>query len=177
MDFVGGLVSSTYATIPLLVALIILHGESSIGKMKSFAALVGGCSIYLLGKYKTRVPHAWLMNIWVISSAIAGGIVAAAFSAAGVIAAAIVSALVGPLQNASTSHAMYSAVAKENPKERANLLLDRELFLNIGRITGLALCAVGLFYAHDNVLRYGYLAATALHVLHTILVIRVEKAL
>lgn len=177
MDFVGGIVHGVYMTIPLMVALTLLSGESSLGKMKSFAALVGGCSIYLVGKYKTRVPHAWLMGIWVVGSAIAGGIVAASFTGAGVVTAALVSALVGPLQGASTSHAMYSGVAKENPQERANLLLDREIFLNIGRITGLALCAVGIFYAQSDVLRYGYLAAATLHVLHAVLVVRVERAL
>lgn len=177
MDFVGGIVHGVFMTIPLVVALTLLDGEAPIGKMKSFAALVGGCSIYLLAKYKARVPIFWLMGIWVAGSAIAGGIVGLAYSAAGVIAAAVISGLVGPLQNASTSHAMYSGVAKEDPKERANLLLDREIFLNVGRITGLALCALGIFYGQDAFLRYGYLAATGLHVLHTFLVMRVEKML
>jgi len=177
MDFVSGLAHGVFMTIPLLVALTILTTEVSIGTLQSSATIIGALSIYLVGKYRAKVPHTLLMGIWLVGSVISGALIAYGFSVWSVIAAAIVAGAVGPLYRTSTAHLMYEAVDKESGAERANFLLDREIFVNIGRVTALLACAYAVYVAHDITLRYGFLLANAVNVAVAIAVFRVSRLL
>lgn len=177
MDFTGGLAHGVFMTLPLLVALTVLTAEVSIGKMQSSATIIGALSIYLVGKYRTKIPHGVLMGIWFVGSTIAGGLIAYTFSVWGVVAAAILAGAVGPLYRTSTAHLMYEAVDKESGKERANYLLDREVFVNIGRVMALLGCGIALFLAYDITLRYGYLFAAGVNAALLIAALRVSRYL
>lgn len=164
MDFINGLASGAMVTIPLLVMLLMITSDVSIGKLQSVAAIVSALSLYLLGKYRSKVPHGGLLGTWVIGSLIAGGLIAYGFSTGYVIAAALILGGVGPFYRAPTAHLMYEAVDRESPAERASYLLDREIFLDIGRVAAMGACGVALYFAFDATLRYGYLFATVIHV-------------
>lgn len=177
MDFVGGLAHGVFMTIPFLAALTLLTAEVSIGKMQSGATLIGALSIYLVGKYRTKIPHGALIGIWLVVSAIAGGLIAFAFSAWSVVTAAILAGAVGPLYRTSIAHLMYEAVDKESGAERASYLLDREIFIDTGRVVALIGCGIALYFAHDVILRYGYLSATVIHVALLAAALRVSRFL
>ena len=177
MDFVGGLAHGVFMTIPFLAALTLLTAEVSIGKMQSGATLIGALSIYVVGKYRTKIPHGALIGIWLVVSVIAGGLIAYAFSAWSVVAAAILAGAVGPLYRTSTAHLMYEAVDKESDTERASFLLDREIFIDVGRVVALIGCGVALHFSYDVTLRYGYLFATAIHIALLAAALRVSRHL
>lgn len=177
MDFVGGLAHGVFMTLPLLVALTVLTAEVSIGKMQSSATVIGALSIYLVGKYRAKIPHGILMGIWLVGSAISGGLIAYGFSVWSVVAAAILAGAVGPLYRTSTAHLMYEAVDKESGKERASYLLDREIFVNIGRVMALAGCGMALFLFYDATLRYGYLFASIINFALFVASVRVARLL
>lgn len=177
MDFVGGLAHGVFMTIPFLAALTLLTAEVSIGKMQSGATLIGALSIYLVGKYRTKIPHGALIGIWLGVSAIAGGLIAFAFSAWSVVTAAILAGAVGPLYRTSTAHLMYEAVDKESGAERASFLLDREIFIDAGRVVALIGCGIALYFSYDATLRYGYLYATVIHVALFVTALRVSAYL
>ena len=164
MDFVNGLANGVMVTIPLLITLLMITSDVSIGTLKSVAAIVSALSLYLLGKYRSKVPYGILLGIWVAGSLIAGGLIAYGFSAGYVIAAVLALGSVGPFYAASTACLMYEAVDKEPTAERASYLLDREIFLDVGRVVAMAACGVAIYFAHDVTLRYGYLFATIVNV-------------
>lgn len=177
MDFVNGLAHGVMVTIPLLVTLLMITSDVSIGKLQSVAAIVSALSLYLLGKYRLKVPHAWLLGIWVAGSLVAGGLIAYGFTTGYVIAAALLLGAVGPFYRAPTAHLMYEAVDKESAAERASYLLDREIFLDVGRVVAMAACGIALYFAHDVTLRYGYLFAAVINVALWVFALRVSRLL
>jgi MFS family permease len=177
MDFVNGLAHGVMVTIPLLVTLLMITSDVAIGKLQSVAAIVSALSLYLLGKYRAKVPHSGLLGIWVVGSLIAGGLIAYGYSTGYAIAAALLLGGVGPFYRAPTAHLMYEAVDKESAAERAGYLLDREIFLDIGRVVGMVGCGVALHFAYDDTLRYGYLLATIINVALWWLAVRVARQL
>lgn len=164
MDLVNGLAHGAMTTIPFLATLLMITSDVSIGKLQSVAAIVSALSLYLLGKYRSKVPHGGLLGIWVVGSFIAGGLIAYGFSAGYVIAAALILGGMGPFYRAPTAHLMYEAVDRESAAERASHLLDREIFLDVGRVLAMAACGVALYFAYDATLRYGYLFVTVVNV-------------
>lgn len=177
MDFIGGLVHGVFITIPMLAALTLLSAEVSIGKLQSSAALIGAFSVYLIGKYRTKIPHGTLLGLWVLGSLIAGLLIAHAFTAWSVVIGALVVGVVSPLYRTTVGHLMYEAVDQETKHDRATLLLDREVFLDIGRIIALISCAELVRIAPTETIRYGFLIATALHIAYWASAMRVQKLL
>lgn len=177
MDLVNGLAHGVMMTIPLLVILLMITSDVSIGKLQSVAAIVSALSLYLLGKHRSKVPHGGLLGIWVVGSLMAGGLIAYGFSTGYVIAAALLLGCVGPFYRAPTAHLMYEAVDRESGAERASYLLDREIFLNVGRVVAMIGCGIALYFAFDATLRYGYLLATVVNVVLWGLAMRVSRLL
>ncbi|MEK7632161.1 MAG: MFS transporter [Patescibacteria group bacterium] len=177
MDFIGGLAHGVFMTIPLVVALTVLSTEVSIGKLQSGATIIGALSIYLVGKYRSKIPHGTLLGVWLLCSTIAGGLVAYVFSTWSVIISAILMGAVGPLYRTSTAHLMYEAVDRESNDDRASYLLDREIFLDGGRVIALIGCGYALLFSFDFTLRYGYLCASVVNAALLIAALRVSRYL
>ena len=167
LDFVNGFTDGFERVIPLLILLLFLGKEDSVGFVQSGAAVLSMVGMYLAGKRVKHKDHARIVGVWTAVTSVGKTIFALGFSAAAALAFHALNGLVMSFRWASLAAVMYEAVDREpgdGLSKRYRYLMDREFFLNTGRVSGLLLF-IGLYAASATfTIRYGLVFAILLQI-------------
>lgn len=141
--FHGGLET----VIPQIMVLLLLGNEGALGFVSSFSACVAFISTYAMGRLATTKHRPQLLTIWIAFELLASAIFAIAYSSWSVLMYSAIVSIVGSFRWTALASIMFDAVEQESghASEHYALVYDREIWLNVGRVAGLA-ALVG-FYA------------------------------
>ncbi len=160
MEVISGFVHGFEVLLPLLFILTFLGLEDTVGIVKSATAIVAALCMYVLGKMVRHKDHAKLLFVWLLGTFLAAAVFAVFFNAQGVVIYFMLFGLVSAFRWPSLVTTMYECVdfqLKKNNVNRFSLLLDRELFLNIGRMLAISLFII-VYHAFPMItLRFGML--------------------
>ncbi len=178
LDFVNGFTDGFERVIPLLILLLFLGKEDSIGVVQSAASILSFLGIYAIGKKAKHKDHARIIGLWTVVTSVGKAIFAILYSSAGALIFHGFNGLVLSFRSASMSAVMFEAVDREpgtGVSKRYRYIMDREFVLDIGRVLGL-LAFIGLFtYSASFTVRYGLLLSIGTQLLMVILVKVVTK--
>ena len=166
-ETLNGISSGMESVLPLVIILLFLGQEEAVGSVKAMTAVLSAVVIYVIGKHVRHHHHAGLFSLWILFSAIGGIIFAVFYSPGAALILFTLGGLVGSLRWSSFVAVMYEVVDKETAQHRSHrflYLLDREFFLNTGRVIGLALLAF-VYQSHPDVLiRFGIIAIAVVQI-------------
>ena len=161
IEVLHGAVHGFEAVIPIVILLLFVGLEDSIGAVKSYTAVLAALSLYVVGRRLKHKHHASVLGIWTVLTAIGRGLFALFHSLGGALAMFTADGLAGSWRWASASAVMYETVEKEakgvDGGARYAYIADRELFLNIGRVASLVLFIMLFRSFPEPTIRYGLL--------------------
>ena len=161
IEVLHGAVHGFEAVIPIVILLVFVGLEDSIGAVKSYTAALAALSLYIVGRYVKHRHHAGVLGFWTLATAIGRGTFAILSSLGGAIAMFTADGLSGSWRWASATAVMYETVEAETAGHDGSLryayITDRELFLNIGRVASLFLFILLFRALPETTIRYGLL--------------------
>ncbi len=173
-----GIVSAIDTSIPFLLILYFFRGEATIGSLSTISAIVGTTMIYLIGRHVSN--HLQIFRIWLIISCLTALLISLFFSPWALLVAIFLRSLIAPFTASSISYVVMNAIskqAKNDEQQRAICFLDREVFLNAGRLIVL----VPLIYIGSQlpllVLRVGFFIFILAILAELLLLTKINKAL
>lgn len=164
LEYIHGVHGGTEIVVPTLVVLTLLGEEASLGLVHSLSAISAALAIYTIGRVARSEHRPHLLGVWIVLEVLASVVFAWWFSATSVIVYTVLVALVANTRWVTLMSLTYDVIDDE---ERVHglpkyvFLFDREVFLNLGRVTGLSLFVLLLLFDHEVALRYA-LVCTAL---------------
>jgi len=173
LDFVNGFTDGFERVIPLLILLLFLGKEDSIGVVQSAASILSFLGIYAIGKRARHKDHVRIIGMWTVVTSVGKAVFAILYSSAGALIFHGFNGLVLSFRAASMSAVMFEAVDHEPGEgisKRYRYIMDREFVLDAGRVLGL-LSFIGLFtWSASFTVRYGLLLSIGTQLLMVILV-------
>ncbi|MEK7620356.1 MAG: MFS transporter [Patescibacteria group bacterium] len=158
VEGVNGIASGIESVLPLVIILLFLGQEEAVGSVKAMTAILSAVAIYAIGKRVRHNHHALLFSLWILLNLTGGIIFAIFYSPGAALTLFILGGLVGSLRWSSFAAVMYEIVDKETGREGSHrflYLLDREFFLNAGRVLGLGLLVLVYWYSPEALIRFG----------------------
>ncbi len=159
LDFFNGLEDGFESLVPLLMILLFLGREESVGLVVSGAAALSMIGIYFLGKRLKHRDHTWVVGAWTGVTFLGRLPFILVPSAIGVLIERATNGLTGSFRWASLGAIMYEAIDHEHAgravEARYAFLMDREFFLNVGRTAGLLLVAGAFVIAPRTTIQLG----------------------
>lgn len=161
LDFVNGIHHTFEALLALLVLLFFLGLEDAVGTVISVASILSALGMYLMGKRASNRDQVRILELWTVITFV-GKIAFTLFtSAVGAVMYHTTEGFSKTYRWASMASLMYEAVDKNHPEQnngRFAYLLDREFFLNAGRLCGLLLLWLAYTTFPDTTIRFGLFA-------------------
>jgi len=159
LEYINGIAGGMESVLPLIVILLFLGQEEAVGTVKSVTSLLSAIMIFLIGKRVRHSHHATLFKIWMLANTVGAIVFAIWYSPFAALIYFLFAGLVGSLRWSSFVTVMYEVIDRENMDKSSHrflYLLDREICLNLGRITGL-LMFIGIYLANpDFLIRFGF---------------------
>lgn len=165
VELLNGIASGIEVVVPLLLVLLLIGNEEAVGSIKALTGILSAAMIFTMSKRVKHKHHVGLVGVWLAASLLGAVAFAAFVSIPTAMAYFILAGLVGSLRWSSFVTVMYEVVDRETARDgehRFLYLLDRESFLNLGRIIGLALLILAYRAAPQETIRYGLLAMYAI---------------
>lgn len=147
LDVIHGFYNSVESFLPVLVMLFLVGNEATLGTTQSIAELCSALLIYYTGSFLSKKYRLVLLGAWVVGILIASGTLAFLFTPIAVLIAFALLALTSDFRWVALTPIIYDVIDEEEHRTNQShyaYLLDREIFLDLGRLMGLALFA-GLF--------------------------------
>ncbi len=166
-EVVNGIASGIESVLPLVIILLFLGEEEAVGSVKALTAILSAVVIYAIGKRVRHNHHTLLFSFWILFNLVGGIVFAIFYSPAAAIALFILGGLVGSLRWSSFITVMYEIVDKETGRDGSHrflYLLDREFFLNSGRVIGLGLLILLYWYSPEAFVRFGVIGIVLLQI-------------
>lgn len=174
LDFFNGFTHSIDASLTIIILLIFLGEEGTIGSIVSATAILAAVGMYLVGKRADHKDHFGILSVWVFLTSIGKIFFISLFSIVGVLVQQTFNGLTRSFRWASMAAVMYESIDIQNPKqgqqERYAFLMDREFYLNTGRVFGLILFIVFYINFPEPTIRFGFLLTSVSQVLMLLLV-------
>lgn len=151
LEAVNGIASGVESVLPLVIILLFLGQEEAVGTVKALASALSAGVIYVLSRRVKHNHHTALFGTWLLCNFVGAAIFFWWYSPLSALIFFILNGLVASLRWSSLITVMYELVDKEidhNGSHRFVYLIDREFFLNAGRVLGIALLA--WFYVMDS---------------------------
>lgn len=165
LEYVHGVHGGTEIIIPTLMILSLIGEEGSLGLVQSLSAVCAAFAIYVVGRRARAHHRPHLLGVWIIVEVLASASFALLFSSFSVVLYTLLIALVAHTRWVTLMSITYDVIDGEerlHGQSRYASLFDRELFLNLGRVTGLLLF-FGVFVFDEAVaLRYTLLFTSLL---------------
>ena len=158
IELINGIYSGIESVLPLLIILLFLGQEEAVGSIKALTSVLSAWVIYVIGKRVKHKHHTVLVGLWMVFTFIGSVLFTFWYSATAALLFFILSGLVGSLRWSSFAAVMYETIdheIKHDGNHRFLYLLDRELFLNLGRILGLGAFMVLYLIDSQLLIRYG----------------------
>lgn len=155
-NYFSGFIDGNLMIVVLVLTLNFLGDERMVGLTKTCLAILGLVLMYVMSTRISGKRHQAVVAWWLICSLLGYVVVAIYYNASSVWMMLILSGISTPFVWPSISTLFYASLDKleVHKVSRSVLLLDRELWLNIGRISGLAVTGVVFHFFGDGVLRY-----------------------
>lgn len=163
LEVINGIADGLSSVLPLVIILIYLGQENAVGTVKGLAALLSGSVIYFIRNYVRHHHHTTLFGIWIAFNLTGAVIFSITQSAFGAMIFFVLGGLVASFRWSSFTSVMYEVVDQEmrsNKIHRFVYLLDRECFLNLGRVLGLGILIALYTQAPTLLVRYGLILTT-----------------
>lgn len=157
-----GIIYGAEAAIPLLLILRFIGKEEAVGTFGSLTVALSAFALYVVGRQITN--HAKVIGAWLAFSLLGTIAIAVSFSVSGAVVYLIFRGIMGSFKGSSLAAVLFEAVSKDakgNEELRASLILDRELFLNGGRLLVLIPFIFIGDLVPDAVIRYGLFLVVA----------------
>ncbi|MFA5945376.1 MAG: hypothetical protein WC802_00500 [Patescibacteria group bacterium] len=179
LDYVNGFTDGFERVIPLVILLLFLGKEDSVGTVQSVAAILSMLGMYIAGKKVKHKDHARIVGMWTLVTGAGKTVFAVLFSTIGALIFHGLNALVVSFRWASLAAVMYETIDGEpgaGLAKRYRYLMDREFALNAGRVSGLFVF-IGLFTVSAAfTMRYGLLLSILFQCVMILLVKIVSRA-
>ncbi len=163
LEVINGISDGLSSVLPLVVILLFLGQESAVGTVKGLAALLSGSVIYAIRNYVKHHHHASLFGIWILFNLVGAVLFAVFQSPVGALIFFVLSGIVASFRWSSFTSVMYEVVDQEMRSSNIHrfvYLLDRECFLNLGRIVGLGILML-VYTTYPSILvQYGLILMT-----------------
>lgn len=156
----NGMIDGVENVLPIIMILTFLGGEEALGTVNSLSAVIATALIYTAGRRLGHRHYFLLLSLWVVATIFGTATFALLFSTAGVLIYVLVSACMDGFRWTSLATIMYETVdesAGQGTAHRYVYIMDRELFLNGGRVAVLLLLALGFAFVPSLTLRFGLL--------------------
>ncbi len=144
LEGVNGIASGIESILPLVIILLFLGQEEAVGTVKALASALSAVVIFLLSRRVRHNHHTALFSIWLLFNFVGAAIFFWWYSPLSALVFFVLNGLVASLRWSSLITVMYELVDREiehDGSHRFVYLIDRELFLNAGRVAGIALLA------------------------------------
>lgn len=178
MVFVSGVLYGIIAFVPTLLVLKFIGREDALGIVQSLSAVIAAIVIYNLAKRIKTKQRLFVYGAGVFLGLLASSNHALLFSTAGVFIFFIFISFATPLMNMSYFSFLYDSIDEES-KEKNNHyahIFDAEVFLNLGRITGILLFLLLLLAISESfALRFSLLFFTLLQIVLLVALHKFEK--
>lgn len=164
VEFFNGAIEGVTGFIPLMLILLFLGEENAIGTVEAVTSILGAVMLYVLGKRIKRSDHLWIVAAWVAITSLGYGLFAVFYTPWALIISFLLSGLVVIFRWSSIMAVVYEVIDEKvaSDNRRYRYILDREVYLNSGRIITLLICFVLYTSYGEEVLRFGLLFATLL---------------
>ncbi len=142
LEVCHGFIGGVETILPVVITLTFLGAEEVVGTIETATAIVGVVLLGLIGRHVKHRNHLLILVVWMLGTLVGGGIFAVLFSSVGAIIYFAISALTNTFRWPSLAAVMYELVdqfSAQGAQHRFVYLMDREFFLNIGRLGGLLL--------------------------------------
>ncbi|NBS41216.1 MFS transporter [bacterium] len=165
-EFLSGAMTVNESTVSLLIILTFLGLEDAVGSTKSGVAILTAVMMALIGR---RIPESRYRSVLWLAFVLIGGSAAAfawRFDGPASVSFFVAIGLIAAFRTTTTMALMYKVVgheAERTDRNRFLYLFDREVCLNAGRVAMLALLMLAFSFAPLPTLRYGLVAAAAVH--------------
>lgn len=166
-EMLNGAIASNESIISLLMILAFFGLEDAVGATKSTIAIFTAVIMFLLGKRLQKKQYPVVITIAAILLIGSAGIFATSPNSTSVMIFFGCIALITGLRAVTEMSVVYGTIDHEvqaNNSDRFHLLLDREIYLNIGRIGVLVAFIVVYSINPQTMLQYGLLATSLLHI-------------
>jgi len=144
ISFFFGFQSGTNLVLPSLMILYLLGNEGILGTVSSFGALLSAFSIYQIGKIALTHHRIRIFALGVTVLVIATAMLALYPSNLGIVMYVVGTAITANFTWSSYNPMLMRLIDQYTPTKKQNrfkYIVDHEVFLNMGRITG-----VGIFF-------------------------------
>lgn len=142
MKILYGIFDSGTIFVPVLMVLILVGQEGSLGSLQSIASIVSAIAIYFVSKQASQKDQVKLVAIGITFNLLATVFFGLTYSALGVIVFFLLEAIANPFHWAGYAPLANDTIdysAKNGNNHDYAFIFDEELFLNIGRIIGIAI--------------------------------------
>ena len=160
LEVAHGFIHGIESVLPVIITLQFLGAEGTVGTIQTITALVATIILALLGRHLKHKHHLFILLFWLGGTLIGSALFATLFSAAGAVAYFAFNALTGTFRWASLSTILYEVidqVTAHSKVHRVLYIMDREVFLNIGRLLGLLLIFALTTFSSSVGIRFGLL--------------------
>lgn len=164
MEFVSGMLGGIEVVLPLFIILTFIGLEDAVGLLASVAAILSGIVMYFAGK-RTRKDYRKIFALWFCVTLIGSIIFFSLFGPLGALIYTLCLGLVKSFRWAPFVATMYDVVDRDSVKtgrSKATYLMDREYFLNAGRITSLAAISGVTLLAPEHVVQISLIVGVIL---------------
>jgi YQGE family putative transporter len=140
MKIFYGIFDSGAIFVPVLMVLILVGQEGTLGSLQSIASVISAIAIYFVSKRVSQKDQIKLITIGVVFNIIATILFGFTYSAVGVIIYFILEAIASPFHWSGYAPLANDAIdycSKDSVNHDYSFIFDEELFLNLGRILGI----------------------------------------
>ena len=172
VEGINGIASGIERVLPLVIILLFLGQEEAVGTVKALTSALSAVAIYAIGKRVKHNHHTHLFGIWVLFNFVGAILFSIWYSPGAALTFFLLSGLVGSLRWSSFAAVMYEVVDGEIGRDGAHrfiYLLDREFFLNAGRVVGLVGMIAIYTSSPDLLVRYGLIFIAAVQIPNVLL--------
>lgn len=164
MKLLEGIFNGSAIFIPVLMVLILVGEEGSLGTIQAVASIISAIAIYFISKRASQKDQIKLIGVGVTFTLFASLFFGLTYSALGVIVYFLLDAISSPfywsgllpLANDTIDH-----VSKGSDNHDYSFIFDEELFLNIGRIVGIGFFVILTYVSTEVALRVGVVILAA----------------
>lgn len=167
LDVIHGFYHGIESVLPVLILLILVGNEATLGSAQSCSELLAAIVIYFIGSFLTKKYRLLLLGAWVVGILFASGTLALWFTPLAALFYFITLAFTADFRWVALIPIMYDVIDTEEQRSNQahySYLFDRECFLNLGRLLGLGFLIL-LFTTNSGLaLRFSLLIAAALQI-------------
>jgi YQGE family putative transporter len=167
LDIFHGFYNGIETSLPIAILLLLAGNEATLGTTQSISELLSAFVIYGIGSFLRKKYHLTLLAAWVICVLLASALLAIFFTPLVALLYFAILAFTSDFRWVALITVIYDTIDEEEHHTGEShylYLLDREFFLNVGRLCGLAVFVALYLLSSDFALRTTLLIGACLQI-------------